>query len=142
MSQAPAVDYAVQIIEFLSDGPGAFGITEISSALDIAADEADLRQIREELYLSGYLRQRGPAKKQKIHNRPMHFVSSDGYDIYVGNFETIESGTRYIYSQTWSPEDNYTGNGTLTFMKCEYDTGKEIEEFSYKVEGKKFTQIY
>lgn len=64
------------------------------------------------------------------------------YDIYVGNFETIESGTRYIYSQTWSPEDNYTGNGTLTFMKCEYDTGKEIEKFSYKVEGKKFTQIY
>ncbi len=59
-------------------------LDSISSALDIAADEADLRQIREELYLSGYLRQRGPAKKQKIHNRPMHYVSSDGYDIYVG----------------------------------------------------------
>lgn len=63
------------------------------------------------------------------------------YGIYVGNFETIESGKRYVYSQEWSPDREHTGNsyGTITFLKREYGTNKEIEKFSYKVEGENFS---
>ena len=63
------------------------------------------------------------------------------YDIYVGNFETIENGTRYLYSQIWSPDSKTYGNGTVTFLKCEYATGKEIEKFAYTVDGDTFTEI-
>lgn len=63
------------------------------------------------------------------------------YNIYVGRFETIENGTRYLYSQIWSPDPKTYGNGTVTFLKCEYATGKEIEKFAYSVEGDRFTEI-
>lgn len=63
------------------------------------------------------------------------------YNIYVGRFETIEDGTRYLYSQIWSPDPKTYGNGTVTFLKCEYATGKEIEKFAYAVTGDTFTQI-
>ncbi len=45
--------------------------------------EADLAEIREELEQGGYVR--GDRKKQKIKpSKPMEFLSSDGYKIYVG----------------------------------------------------------
>ena len=78
-------------------------LESISNALDIAADEKDLIQIREELHLSGYVRQKGPAKKQKIKNKPMHFVSSDGYDIYVGknNIQNEELTHKFAEGSDW-----------------------------------------
>ena len=45
--------------------------------------EADLSEIREELEQGGYIRP--DRKKQKVHpGKPMEFLSSDGYRIYVG----------------------------------------------------------
>jgi predicted ribosome quality control (RQC) complex YloA/Tae2 family protein len=48
--------------------------------------EAELNEIKDELTLEGYLRPDGrKAKAQKAApSRPMHFISSDGFDIYVG----------------------------------------------------------
>ena len=63
------------------------------------------------------------------------------YSIYVGRFETIENGTRYLYSPIWSPDAKTYGDGTVTFLKCDYATGKEIEKFAYAVTGKTFTKI-
>jgi len=47
---------------------------------------SEIIQIRDELIEEGYLKNRGRLnKKRKPDNpRPMHFVSDDGYDIYVG----------------------------------------------------------
>lgn len=60
-------------------------LESISTALDIALEEEDLVQIKEELISSGYVRRKGPAgKRVKITSRPFHYVSSDGYDIYIG----------------------------------------------------------
>ncbi|MCI8505079.1 MAG: fibronectin/fibrinogen-binding protein [Lachnospiraceae bacterium] len=60
-------------------------LESVSSALDIAATEADLIQIKEELREAGFIKKRGPKdKKTKIISIPLHFLSSDGYHIYVG----------------------------------------------------------
>lgn len=59
-------------------------LESVSNALDIALSEADLAQIKEELTASGYVRRKFTKKKVKLTNKPMHFISSDGYDIYVG----------------------------------------------------------
>lgn len=59
-------------------------LESVSNALDIALSEADLGQIKEELTASGYVRRKFTKKKVKLTNKPMHYISSDGYDIYVG----------------------------------------------------------
>lgn len=60
-------------------------LESISSALDIAREETDLAEIKLELVQSGYIKQHGyNQKKTKVSNKPLHYVSTDGYDIYVG----------------------------------------------------------
>ena len=56
----------------------------VSTALDIALSEEDLAEIKEELIQSGYMRRKFTKKKGKIKNKPLHYLSSDGYHIYVG----------------------------------------------------------
>ena len=59
-------------------------LDSISNALDMAITEDDLVQIHEELVNSGYIRRKQTKKKEKIKSKPLHYLSSDGYDIYVG----------------------------------------------------------
>lgn len=50
-----------------------------------AQSEKDLNAIRQELCETGYIRRKSQKKKQKeISAKPHHYVSSDGFDIYVG----------------------------------------------------------
>ncbi len=57
-------------------------LESIATSLDIALNEDDLVQIKEELTEYGYIRRRGHEKKQKVKSRPFHYRSSDGFDIY------------------------------------------------------------
>lgn len=60
-------------------------LRSVQTALDIALQEEDLVQIKEELMESGYIRKRNPgSKRPKITSKPFHYVSSDGYHMYVG----------------------------------------------------------
>lgn len=60
-------------------------LRSIQTALDIALQEEDLVQIKEELMESGYIRKRNPgSKRPRITSRPFHYLSGDGYHIYVG----------------------------------------------------------
>lgn len=59
-------------------------LESVSTALDIARSEEDLAQIKEELIHSGYMRRKFTKKKEKIKSRPFHYLSSDGFHIYVG----------------------------------------------------------
>ncbi len=67
-------------------------LESILTALDIAAQEEDLVQIREELIESGYIRRRGGTKKIRVTSRPFHYISSDGFHMYVGknNYQNDE----------------------------------------------------
>ncbi len=51
-----------------------------------AQSESDLNAIRNELSELGYMKRKTTAKKQKLQNtsKPHHYISSDGFDIYVG----------------------------------------------------------
>ncbi|MBQ4260065.1 MAG: NFACT family protein [Lachnospiraceae bacterium] len=59
-------------------------LESISNALDIALHEEDLAEIKEELTESGYIKRKGHGKKEKITSKPFHYISSDGFHMYVG----------------------------------------------------------
>ena len=78
-------------------------LESISTALDIALSEADLAQIREELAQSGYIRKKGNAKKAKLTSRPLHYISSDGFHIYVGknNLQNDQLTFQFASGNDW-----------------------------------------
>lgn len=78
-------------------------LESISNALDIALTEADLIQIKEELMQTGYVRRKYSKKKEKITSRPMHYISSDGYHMYVGknNLQNEELTFSFANGNDW-----------------------------------------
>ena len=83
-------------------------LESIRTSLDLATNEGDLSQIRQELEDSGLVRRHGGSAKRKPGfdksggrqdsskkgrartpaSKPLHYISSDGYDIYVGKNNT------------------------------------------------------
>ncbi len=60
-------------------------LESVKESIKLAESGAEIALIREELTEQGYLRQRYSKRpKKKSLPTPMHFVSDDGYDIYVG----------------------------------------------------------
>lgn len=79
-------------------------LESISNSLDIAVAEEDLVELKEELIESGYIKRKGPhGKKIKITSRPFHYISSDGFDIYVGknNFQNDELTFKFANGGDW-----------------------------------------
>ena len=78
-------------------------LESIYAALDIALSEEDLVPIREELIESGYIRRKGSGKKVKITSRPFHYISSDGFHIYIGknNFQNDELTFKMASGNDW-----------------------------------------
>lgn len=78
-------------------------LESVSNALDIALDEDDLAQIKEELTESGYIRRRFTKKKVKLKSQPFHYLSSDGYHMYVGknNFQNEELTFHFASGNDW-----------------------------------------
>ncbi len=78
-------------------------LRSILNSLDIAEYEEDLTQIKEELIQSGYIRFKSGGKKVKITSKPFHYVSSDGFDIYVGknNFQNDELTFDFANGNDW-----------------------------------------
>ena len=73
-------------------------LESIQASLEIVKDAADISELRKEMADSGYIKEKyvsikdrtktnkkGKAvKQQNLKSSPLHFVSSDGFDIYVG----------------------------------------------------------
>ena len=78
-------------------------LESVQTALDIALTEEDLAQIREELAGAGYIRRRFTKKKVRIKNEPLHYISSDGYHIYVGknNLQNEELTFHFASGNDW-----------------------------------------
>ena len=78
-------------------------LESVQTALDMALSEEDLVQIKEELVESGYIRRKGGGKKVKVTSKPYHYVSSDGFDIYVGknNFQNDELTFQFATGNDW-----------------------------------------
>lgn len=78
-------------------------LESIAASIDIALKESDLSQIKEEMVDYGYVRRKGPYKKTKIVNKPLHYISSDGFDIYVGknNYQNDELTFKFANGGDW-----------------------------------------
>lgn len=78
-------------------------LESIQTALDIALLEEDLIQIKEELIESGYIRRKGGSKKVKITSKPFHYISSDGFHMYVGknNYQNDELTFKFASGNDW-----------------------------------------
>lgn len=78
-------------------------LESISTSLDIAISEDDLTQIKEELTQFGYIRKRHTGKKEKIKSKPFHYLSSDGFHIYIGknNFQNDELTFKFATGNDW-----------------------------------------
>ena len=78
-------------------------LESVSNALDIAMSEDDLNQIKEELIEAGYVKRKFTKKKVKITSKPFHYISSDGYHMYVGknNIQNEELTFNFAVGNDW-----------------------------------------
>ena len=106
-------------------------LESIKTSLDIAVLEEDLTQIKEEMIESGYIKRKGSSKKkEKITSKPFHYISSDGFHMYVGknNFQNDEltfkvaNGGDYWFHAKKTP-------GSHVIVKTE---GKELPDRAYE----------
>ena len=89
-------------------------LESIRTSLDLATNEGDLAQIRQELEDSGLVRRHTGAGKKRPGfdksgskkgrartpvSRPLHYVSSDGYDIYVGKNNTQNDQLTFHFAE-------------------------------------------
>ncbi|MBE5906936.1 MAG: fibronectin/fibrinogen-binding protein [Lachnospiraceae bacterium] len=76
----------------------------VLTSIDISTTEEDLKQIREELIISGEMKERGKeTKKTKSKSKPFHYRTADGYDIYVGknNLQNDELTFKFANGNDW-----------------------------------------
>ncbi|HIU78609.1 MAG TPA: DUF814 domain-containing protein, partial [Candidatus Avilachnospira avicola] len=81
-------------------------LDSISQALSMAENEGDLSAIRKEMQDYGYIgshSEKGGRRKQELRSEPMHFISSDDIDIYVGrnNYQNEELSFRLSDPSDW-----------------------------------------
>ena len=58
----------------------------LQNSVEIATSEADIAEIREEMVLSGFLKDKKGKKEngKQEKSKPLHYISSDGFHMYVG----------------------------------------------------------
>lgn len=78
-------------------------LSSIQNSLDIAVTADDLVQIRDELAEYGFIKKHRSGKKEKIKSKPFHYVSTDGYDIYIGrnNYQNDELTFKFANGNDW-----------------------------------------
>ena len=78
-------------------------LESIMNALDIAEAESDLTEIKEELIASGYVKRKGGGKREKITSKPFHYISQDGFHIYVGknNYQNDALTFKFATGNDW-----------------------------------------
>lgn len=78
-------------------------LESVRTALDIARSEDDLAEIKEELAAAGYIKRKFTKKKIKLKSKPLHYISSDGFHIYVGknNIQNDELTFHFAAGNDW-----------------------------------------
>lgn len=108
-------------------------LESISNALDIARHEEDLATIRKELSEYGYIKRRneqGKGSKKTAKSKPLHYISSDGFDIYIGknNYQNDELTFKIATGNDWWFHAKASA-GSHVIVKTE---GKELPDRSFE----------
>ncbi len=109
-------------------------LESVSTALDIARKEEDLAQIKEELIRAGYIRRKGNTKKQRFVSKPFHYISSDGFHMYVGknNLQNEDLTFRLAEGNDWWFHAKSVP-GSHVIVKC---GGKELPDRTFEEAGR------
>ncbi len=106
-------------------------LESVDNALDIAKDIDDLGTIREELTQMGLVKKKDKkGKKITLKSKPLHFISSDGFHIYVGknNFQNEDLSFKLAdNSDYWFHTKDFAGSHVI--VKTE---GKELPDRTYE----------
>lgn len=83
-----------------------YHLESINSSLMLCESEADLNELRREMAEAGYIRSHLGGKRERREekkSKPLHFVSSDGIDIYVGrnNYQNEELDFKLADANDW-----------------------------------------
>ena len=79
-------------------------LKSIQASLEMALLESDLVDIKEELTQYGYMKRHTKGKKvRSIKSKPLHYISSDGFHMYVGknNFQNDELTFKVANAGDW-----------------------------------------
>lgn len=78
-------------------------LESVVNALDIAGNEDDILQIKEELTEAGYIKKKYSKKKITLKSKPFHYISKDGFHIYVGknNLQNDELTFQFANGGDW-----------------------------------------
>lgn len=108
-------------------------LESISASLDIALKESDLTEIRQELEQAGYLRKKGTGRAKELKSKPFHYVSSDGFHIYVGknNFQNDYLTFRFSNGNDWWFHAKKIP-GSHVLVKTE---GRELTDITFEEAG-------
>lgn len=96
----------------------------ILTSVGNCTNEQDIKEIRQELRDNGYIK-KTKGKKEKTSqkkSKPLHFISSDGYDIYVGknNFQNDELTLKLAKSKDmWLHTKKIPGSHVIVVYKGE-----------------------
>lgn len=78
-------------------------LESIQNSLDIAQTSDDLIQIKEELIEYGFIKKNFKNRKVKVKSKPFHYISSDGFHMYVGknNYQNDELTFKFATGNDW-----------------------------------------
>lgn len=92
-------------------------LNSVLTSLQTADNYIDIDEIKKELIETGYIKFRKLNKKEKIKvNKPLHFISSDGLDIYVGKNNTQNDFLTLKFADkndTWLHTKNIPGSHVI-----------------------------
>lgn len=101
-------------------------LESVLTSIESSEDDSDIREIKAELAAQGYIKAKKiPKGKTQVlkKSKPMHFVSSDGIDIYVGksNVQNDELTIKFAESDDiWLHTKNIPGSHVI--IKCGSET--------------------
>ena len=108
-------------------------LESISNSLDIARQESDLIAIKRELSECGYIKkhhEKNKGSKNSEKSKPLHYISSDGFDMYVGknNYQNDELTFKIATGNDWWFHAKASA-GSHVIVKTE---GKELPDRTFE----------
>ncbi|MDO5147468.1 MAG: NFACT RNA binding domain-containing protein [Eubacteriales bacterium] len=107
-------------------------LESISNALEIAREENDLAMIKEELVEYHYIKRHGQNKKKnRAKSKPFHYISSDGFHMYVGknNFQNEELTFKFANGKDmWFHAKKMAGSHVIVKL----ETATELPDRTYE----------
>ena len=94
----------------------------VLAGVENCENEQDIKEIRRELREQGYVKKEAKQKGRQVNKKsaPLHYISSDGYDIYVGknNIQNDELTLRTAHStDIWMHTKNIPGSHVIIITR-------------------------